>query len=542
MAKDINKIMDKIRLNLAKKYSLKKVPSNTELVNYLSEKPNKFISKPSRTISGVAPVAIMTKPIKCPHAKKGVGPCLMCPGGPDSYFGNIPQSYTGKEPATMRGLRNNFDPYLQVFNRLEQYFLLNHNPEKVELIIMGGTFPSFNKKYQEEFVKYSFKALNDFSKTFYKKDKFDFVKFRDFFELHRKKDNESIQKLIKNKILKLKGECDLVQEQKKNEKSKIRCIGLTVETRPDYASLEIGNFLLSLGCTRVELGIQSLDDEILKKINRGHTLQDSVNAIKILRDLGFKLNFHVMIGLPGSDKEKDISMFKELFSNDRFKPDMLKIYPCMVLKGTKLYELYKKKKYNALTLEEAAEIISESKKFIPEYCRIMRIQRDIPTYISEAGPEKTNLREYVYELCNKKKIKCKCIRCREIKDEEIKNEKINVIEYDASEGKEFFISLNSNDKIIGFCRLRFPSESLRKEITKDSALIRELHVYGPLTKIGEKGNIQHRGFGKKLILEAEKIAKKNNKKKIVIISGIGVREYYKKFGYRKEWVYMVKMI
>ena len=535
--------LDRLKKDISKKYKLKKIPTNIEILNNLTKEErlkfkDYFITKPVRTLSGVAPVAIMTKPLSCPHVKSGIGPCSYCPGGPNSYFGNIPQSYTGKEPATMRAIRANYDSYLQVFNRLEHYIILGQIPEKIELIVMGGTFPSFNKKYQEEFIKYSFKALNDFSRLFYNKNGFNYNKFKIFFELPCDVFSKERTKRIQNKLRKLKGKTNLEKEQLKNEKSKIRCIGLTIETRPDYGNLKQGNEMLRLGCTRVELGIQSVYDDVLKKIQRGHTINDSIDSIRSLKDLGFKLNFHMMLGINDS---RELQGLKELFINEDFRPDMLKIYPCMVLKGTKLYEDYKKGRYHPLNTKDATEIISEFKRDIPPYCRIMRIQRDIPTSITEAGPDKTNLRQYVDKLLKEKGIKCHCIRCREI-GRNIKQGKVklNILEYNASQGREFFISLEDENSLYGFCRLRFPSQYLRKEITKDSALIRELHVYGESVELGKKGSIQHKGYGKLLLKKAEEIARKNNKTKMVIISGIGVREYYKNLGYKKEEVYMVK--
>ena len=538
--------LDKLKKLAARKYKLRKIPTNIEILNLLNEKERKlykdyFITKPVRTLSGVAPIAVMTKPLPCPHAKKG-GPCSYCPGGPSSVFGDIPQSYTGKEPATMRGLRAGFDSYLQVFNRLEHYIVLGQIPEKVELIIMGGTFPSFEKEYQEEFVKYCFKALNDFSWMFYKKNKFDYEKFNEFFELPCDVFNKERTKRIQDKLRKIKKNCALEKEQERNETSKIRCVGLTIETRPDYGKLKEGNEMLRLGCTRVELGIQSVYDDVLEKIKRGHSVKDSVDSIRILKDLGFKLNFHYMIGLPDI-RDRESEGLKELFFNEDFKPDMLKLYPCMVMRGTELYKEWKNGKYNPLTTEKAAEIIAEFKKSVPEYCRIMRVQRDIPSYATEAGPGRTNLRQYVNKILEDKKIKCRCIRCREIGRNIKKGKvKLKVFEYKASKGKEFFISLEDDNSLYGFCRLRFPSAFLRKEITKDSALIRELHVYGGLTELGERGKIQHKGYGKLLLKKAEDISRKNKKNKIVVISGVGVREYYKKLLYKKEGVYMVKKI
>ncbi|MBI4980302.1 tRNA uridine(34) 5-carboxymethylaminomethyl modification radical SAM/GNAT enzyme Elp3 [Candidatus Woesearchaeota archaeon] len=540
---------DKLKLELVQKHKLNQVPTNIDVLLHCTppDFPKlipKLLSKPQRTISGVAPVAIMTKPFPCPH-----GRCIMCPGGVDSVFGDVPQSYTGREPATMRGIRNNFDPYLQVFNRLEQYVLQGHNCDKVELIIMGGTFPSFPQEYQEEFVKYGFKAMNDFSKMFYDKHRtLNLVKFKRFFELPTDVDDELRVKRIQEKLLEIKKKCTLEQQQHINETAKIRCVALCIETRPDYGTLKEGNEMLRLGCTRVELGIQSVYDEVLKKIERGHTTADTKNSIRILRDLGFKVAAHYMPGLPDNNFKrisyrKDLAGMKQLFSDSDYKPDMLKLYPCMVSRGTKLYSYYKKKKFIPLNAKEAAKLLVEFKKSVPEYCRIMRIQRDIPTAQMTAGVEMTNLRQY---MAQNYEVTCKCIRCREPKGREVewKKVRLSLIKYTASQGKEFFISAEDTEKnlLIGFIRMRFPSQVLRPEITKNSALIRELHVYGTATGIGDEGKVQHRGWGKKLMQKAEEIAKRAGKDKMVVISGVGAREYYRKLGYKLEGVYMVKKL
>lgn len=529
----------KLRDELCKIYKPKQFPSLIQVLLYLKNKSIKI--KPQRTLSGVAPVAVMTKPISCKH-----GRCVMCPGGVNSLFGNIPQSYTGKEPAALRAIRNKFDPYLQIFNRLEQYTLLNQIPEKVELIIMGGTFPSFNKDYQEKFITYCFKALNDFSYLFYK-DNFNFEKFNRFFELPSENIHDKTRiKRIQNKILKLKTETKLEKEQKRNENSRIKDIALCIETRPDYCREKHIDNMLKQGATRIELGVQTIYDDILKKINRAHSVKDSITATQLLKDSFLKCCYHIMLDLPYSTDEKDTSMFKELFSNQNFKPDALKIYPCMLIKGTKLYELYQKKLYNPSSFEQTAEKIIEIKQLIPKYCRIMRIQRDIPSFIPE-NKQITNLRQYVHELMEERKIRCNCIRCREPKNNIIDFENIKILkhEYSASNGTEIFLSAEDvkNDLLLGFLRLRIPYKPLRKEITKNSAGVRELHVYGPLTQLGKKGVIQHQGLGKKLISEAEKIAKEDyDIKKLLVMSGIGARNYYKKVGYKQDGVYMSKML
>lgn len=535
--------LNSLKNKLAKIYKLKKAPTNTELLfklpeEYVKKYKELLITKPTRTASGVTIIAIMSKPIKCLH-----GSCIYCPGGPDSEFGYVPQSYTGREPATRRAIRNRFDAYLQVMNRLEQYIALNQDVTKVELIVMGGTFPSFDKRYQKRFIRDAFMALNHFSKLFITKQGINFVKFKNFFELPGDIEDEERICRIQHKLLKLKTDTSLVYEQKRNENSKVKCVGLTLETRPDYGKLKHGNFMLELGCTRVELGVQTIYDDVLKKLERGHKTKDTINSTRILKDLGFKINYHVMLGLPGT--KDDLKMLKTLFENQVFRPDMLKIYPCLVLKGTKLYRLWKNGKYKPLTTEEAAKIIIKFKTIVPRYCRIMRIQRDIPSNLIEAGVNKTNLRQLIEILMKKRGLKCSCIRCREPRGRKInfQNIKILVISYKASYGKEFFISAEDvkNDILVGFCRLRFPSQVLRKEL-KDCGLIRELHVYGSAIPIGKRGEIQHRGVGRRLLKKAEQIVKYYNKKRVIVISGVGARPYYRKFGYRKYGPYMVKLL
>lgn len=632
--------LNKIKLKILNKYKSKgnaiQIPKNADIYFAASEKDRKqFMEllslKPVRTISGVAPIALMSEPYPCPHTLKGIGPCTYCPGGPGSPFGDVPQSYTGMEPSTRRSIRSNYDPYMIVFNRLEHYVAMGKVPDKAEIIVQGGTFTFFPKLYQEYFVKYALKAMNDFSRLFFDADgNIDMLKFKIFFELPRiiseeEKRTMSIQgKLLKIKHLdlsnskvfdeiknnffndelikfknlkggnsssttseivalhpphqaeqdsttnanvraikniqnKIKTEnltpLSLKQIQKENETALIRCVGLTIETKSDFGKLYHGNIMLELGCTRVELGIQSIYNKVLEATHRGNTVADNIESIRILKDLGFKINAHYMPGLPLTTKKMDLKGLKELFENPDYMPDMLKIYPCMVMEGTKLYDYWKAGKFKPLTTKEAAEIIAESKKFFPKWVRIMRVQRDIPTYITSSGVDKTNLRQYVEKICREKNIKCRCIRCREVgfysknKDNiKINFNKIQITttEYNASKGKEFFIEAEDmkNDILIGFVRLRFPSQFLREEITEKSALIREIHVFSSAVQIGKKSedSFQHRGLGKKLLKKAEEIARQNGKNKMVIISGIGAREYFRKLGYEMEGVYMVKRI
>jgi elongator complex protein 3 len=542
--------------DLCKKYKIKDIPTDIEIYLQANSDDAQIIrtclqTKPGRTASGVTVIATMTKPINCPH-----GSCTYCPGGLNSFFGDTPKSYTGKEPSTMRGIRNDYDPYRIIFNRLEQYIVIGQNPDKVDQIIMGGTFTAFPRQYQEEYVYFSFKAYNDFSTKFFKEvngvKEFDINKFKEFFELPGDINDKGRTERIKEKVLKLKKENikSLEEEHKINETAAIRCIGLTIETKPDWAFADQGIYLLNLGATRIELGIQTVYDNILKAVNRGHGIEDSKKAIADLRDLGFKLNFHMMPGLPDENNqrislEKDIQSLKTLFDDPAFRPDMLKIYPCMVMPGTALLKQYEKGIFKPLSTEEAAEIIVESLRFIPEYCRIMRIQRDIPTYATSAGVGRTNLRQYVDTLAKERQIVGRDISAREIRLDKITGEPELVIrEYDASDGKEYFISMESDNRLLGFVRLRIPNRTLHTVITETSALIRELHVYGQVVSIGtsEDTKTQHKGIGRKLMLKAEEIAKQNNRNKMIIISGVGVREYYRKTGYELEGPYMIKKI
>ncbi len=543
--------INSIKLKLARKYKLKKFPTDIEILSHATDKEFKILkqvllTKPTRTLSGVSVCAIMTKPAPCPH-----GRCVFCPGGVNSAFGDVPQSYTGHEPASMRARRNDYDAYLQVMNRIEQYVVMGHNFNKIELIIMGGTFPSLNLKYQRNFVASALRAINDFSRMFYKGEKFNLKKFRDFFLLPGSASNVKRVKTVQKRLLKLKSKANLKLEQEYNDKiSKVKCIGLTIETRPDYAKLKHARNMLELGATRVELGVQSIYEDVLKKVKRGHSVKDSIIATRVLKDLGFKINYHIMIGLPGSDFERDYNMFVELFRNQDFKPDMLKIYPCLVVKGTDLYRWWKHGKFKEADNEYAIKLLEKVYPIIPRYVRIMRIQRDIPSHIIESGVNLTNLREVLYRKLKDEPIKE--IRFREIglnlREKEIDITKLKrcifIEKYSASKGTEFFISEEDEDRqfIFGFCRLRFPSQSLIKEININTALIRELHVYGRSEKIGVSGQIQHTGTGSRLLKKAEEIAKSHGMKKILVISGLGVRGYYRKMGYRKYSSYMAKLI
>ena len=532
----------RLKRELAKKYLLPKIPTNIDILmraplEEMSFYRSRLQTKPVRSISGVSPVAIMTKPIACPHGK-----CTMCPGGPNSSFGDVPMSYTGQEPSTMRAMRNDYDSYLITFNRLEQFALLGHNFDKVEFIIMGGTFPAFPKEYQEEVVTYAFKALNDFSDLFYDGDTFLWGKFKDFFELpiadfH---DQDRVAR-IKQKLYDMKGKSTLEREHQRNETAKVRSVALCIETKPDWGLQSHGDEMLRLGCTRVELGVQSVYEDVIKYIHRGHTIQDTKDSLRILRDQGFKVAAHYMPGLPLTDYDRDLAGLHELWDNPDYRPDMLKLYPCMVSKGTALYYEYKKGTFKPMDADTAAKMLADWMPSIPRYCRIMRIQRDVPTKQWEAGVEMTNFRQYLMERYNPE---CNDIRAREPMGRTIDwaNVSLHKEVYEASGGTEHFMSMvdDSNDILIGFIRMRYPHASLRTEFTNNSAIIRELHVYGTATAIGDEGSVQHRGMGKQLIAAAEDQARSDGKDKLLVISGVGVRPYYYKLGYELDGPYVSK--
>ena len=489
-----------IKKKIGKQFNLPTLITNADLLEAAGEKRSELEKllkiRHVRSLSGVSVIAIMTKPAGCP------GKCVYCPGGVTS-----PKSYTGFEPAAQRAKQNNFDAYRQVQNRLEQLEAIGHHPEKCDVIVMGATFNAFARDYQHEFVKGAFDGFNGFI-------------------------SPSIE-----------------ESQKINETAKHRVIGLTFETRPDWCSEEDIKWFLSLGATRIELGVQSLDEAVLKKIERGHGVQESIDATQRCKDSFLKVCHHFMPGT-FSNPEKDVAMFKRLFADESFRPDMIKIYPCLVLPNTPLYEMWKRGEFEPYNSEQAADVIARCKEFIPPWCRVMRVDRDIPTTLVAAGVKNSNLREMVQSKCNEYGITCKCIRCREagllarkgevpaIEDAELKR-----IDYRASNGEEVFLSFEASDVLYGFCRLRKPGTPFIEEIDNRTCGIRELHVYGDQVPIGGSGTVQHHGMGKKLLTEAEKIAMEEfDCKKLLIISGVGAKQYYEKIGFERIGTYMGKTL
>ncbi len=498
----------RIKRIFAKKHSLSTLPTDAEILKavrgtkYYARLREILRVKPVRTISGVAVVAVMTSPAACPHGK-----CLPCPGGVEK---GTPQSYVGLEPAAMRGRQHGYDAFRQVTARLRELESIGHDVSKVEIIVMGGTFPARDAEYRDKFMLGIFNALNAFKSR-------------------------------------MKPENDLEKAKKKNEKAKARCVGITFETRPDYAKEEHIREMLKYGGTKVELGVQSIYDDVLEAIRRGHGVRETIEATRLLRDSAFKVGYHIMPGLPGSDFSRDLKMFREIFKNEDFKPDYLKIYPTLVVEGTELYEMWRRGEYNPYTTEEVIDLIAKAKRHFPEWVRVQRIQRDIPVNAA-IGLDKGNIRQLVHRKLREMGYRCRCIRCREVghkgvKPEEYSKAELVVRKYTASGGVEYFISyeIPEYDALVGFVRLRFPVKPFIN-VLKDAALIRELHVYGRAVPIGESGNaFQHRGFGERLLKEAEKIAKEKYDR-IAVISGVGVREYYRKLGYRLRDGYMVKKL
>jgi elongator complex protein 3 len=457
--------------------------------------------KPAKTASGVAVIAVMPKPYECPH-----GRCIYCPGGIEY---NTPLSYTGTEPATRAAQKFGYEPYQQVRNKMEQLQARGHDTGKTEIVIVGGTFPFMPADYQRAFARSCYDALNGCASG----------------SLHR--------------------------AISANEIAENRCVGFTVETKPDYCREPHIDLMLELGVTRVEIGVQSLRESVYRLVNRGHTLQDVMNAFRIARDSGYKIVAHMMPGLPGSTAEKDASDFRRLFEDQAFKPDMLKIYPTLVLENTGLFAMHRRGLYDAYSDDELVDVIVQAKKIIPPWVRIMRVQREIESRDIVAGPNSGNLRQLVLRRLREQGLKCRCIRCREAglqrrypRDDDLV---LRRTDYGASGGREVFLSYESEDSetILGFLRLRKVATPHRRELVQ-SAIVRELHVYGQAIGVGRsetRESYQHRGYGRRLLMEAERIAKDELAvSKILVMSAVGTREYYKKLGYTQDGPYVSKVL
>ncbi len=483
---------------LASKARLASLPSNADILAMAMpeerERLKMLVRKPTRTLSGVSVIAAMTSPARCPH-----GTCVPCPGGINCPS---PQSYTGREPAALRAGQHNYDPYEQVRARLRQLDEIGHPLDKAELIIMGGTINSRPLGYQHWFIKRCLEAMNDYPCP-----------------LEGRPAWRSFQEVAAV-----------------NESALVRNIGITFETRPDWCRPGQIQRMLSLGGTKVELGVQSIRDETLLRMKRGHTVEDTVKANCALRDAGLKVGFHMMPGLPGTTPEDDLEVFRDLFLDSRFRPDYLKIYPTLVVEGTELYELYRRGEYHPLRDEDAAELVSRIKELLPPYVRLQRVQRDIPAQLIVAGVKKSNLRQLASLRLKGRGGRCRCIRCREAGLRGVVGGRFELRHeaYEACGGEEHFFSFeDEEDTLIGFLRLRLGT----------SARVRELHVYGPLVPLGtRKEGWQHRGYGARLVGAAEKLARENGYETLEITSGIGARGYYRRLGYDLKGPYMTKVL
>ncbi|MEN9852181.1 MAG: hypothetical protein RI996_124 [Candidatus Parcubacteria bacterium] len=502
-----------------------KTPTNSELLALYKERVTQGLETENpeteqmlkrlkmRSNSGVAVISLLTKPYHCP------GRCIYCPTEK-----NMPKSYLSKEPAAARALANRFDPYKQIWSRLKALSMNGHPIDKIEMIFIGGTWDYYPREYQEWFTAESFRACNNWGRP----------------------EKEHIKE----------GELSLTQLHAYNQNAEARIIGLSIETRPDYVNFAQLNWLRYLGVTKVEIGVQHLDNHVLEYNKREMTAEDCAAATETLRRAGFKLVYHMMPNLPESTEEKDIQMFRDLFNSPHHHPDMMKIYPCMILKGSVLYKWWSRGDIEYVPYDDATltRVLALCEREIPEYVRLIRVIRDIPADYIFASSRKSNLREVVDATQKEFGYAQRDIRAREIKDLEVVLEDffLDTQIYNTETGTEHFIQfINADRKIAGFVRLRIPKEGSTTgfeqfpnlEVLIGAAIVRELHVYGTIRRIGEEGNqAQHVGFGKMLMAEAERQAKEAGLTKVAVIAGVGVRGYYAKIGYNLVGTYMVKML
>ncbi len=455
--------------------------------------------KPTRTMSGVAPVAVLTGPYPCP------ADCIFCPDAK-----GVPRSYLPDEPAVQRAMRARFDPYKSTKARMDTLDAMGHPIDKIELLIIGATWSAYPKKYQEWYVRRCLDAMNegDAAKT-------------------------------------------LEEAQTRNENARHRCVGMVIETRPDYINMDEVRRLRWLGMTKIQLGAQSTDDKILEMNRRDHTIEDTRRAVRLLRLAGFKLHLHWMPNLYGATPEGDVRDYENLWNDVALRPDELKVYPCMLIQGTELYALWKQGKYRPYTDAELIETLAQAKRFTPPYCRINRVIRDIPAQYIAAGSTQSNLRVVVQQEMKTRGWKCECIRCRELRNERLEIGELEIRDYvyETDATTEHFLQyLTPRGKLAGFLRLSLPHDDVpREEILPElhgSAMVRELHIYGPALELGasNNGNAQHSGLGRKLAEHAIGIARGAGFKRMAVISAIGTREYYRKLGFELGELYMGKSI
>jgi elongator complex protein 3 len=510
-----------IRSRVARKYGLKTLPRLADILHVTpAEHRHALKSKPVRTASGVAIVAVMSRPHRCPHIALTGNICVYCPGGPDSDFEYSAQSYTGYEPTSMRAIRHRYDPFEQTRMRLQQLRALGHSVDKVEFVVMGGTFLSLPGDYRRDFVRGLYDALTgNFSATL----------------------EEAIGVA---------------------EHARAKCVGITIETRPDFCFRPHIAQMLSYGCTRVEIGVQSVYEDVARDTNRGHTVESVAHAFALAKDAGYKVVAHMMPNLPNVDFVRDAEQFDEFFASPRFRSDGLKIYPTMVIRGTGLYELWRSGRYRNYSIDALVELLAAIFDAVPPWTRIYRVQRDIPLPLVSSGVEHANIREMALGKMRDLGMRCRDVRTREVGISAVhggaRPDELTLVrrDYAANKGWETFLAYEDlrRDVLVALLRLRkCGSDTFRDElVVADAApeqrlasVVRELHVYGTAVAVDHRdaAQFQHRGFGAMLLAEAERIARDEHRSaKIAVISGVGTRNYYRKFGYVLEGAYMVKAL
>jgi elongator complex protein 3 len=500
--------LERLKKRAADEFHLDRYISNSEILVTLpaDERPpfeEMLRVHPRRSASGIVVVTAFSSPFYCPH-----GTCVFCPGGPRI---GTPQSYLPESPGMKMAFATDFDPFLQVTKSIEKYQSNGHSVSKVETIIEGGTFIAVPRDYQESFVRGVYEGLNG----------------------SRSK--------------------SLADAQRVNEGATSRCVGLTLESKPDWCRPEDVDLMLSYGITRLEIGVQSLRDEILSRTNRGHTVEDAQKAFQVARDSGLKITAHMMPGLPGATPEVDLEDLRRLFEDESLRPDMSKLYPTLVVPGTALARQFEGGLYEPYPTETVIDLLSEMKRFVPAWHRIMRIQREIPSNEIIGGVKNGNLRQLVLERARENGISCRCIRCREVALREpaefAESDSLEYCEsrYQASGGEEVFGSyvFEQSKVIAAFVRMRLPSESAHRPEMASAAVVRELRVYGKAVRVGarEDSAWQHRGLGASLMERTEKIAKEDfGVKALLVTSAVGTRNYYRRLGYESTGPYMGKRL
>nr|XP_046229131.1 elongator complex protein 3 [Scatophagus argus] len=511
--KDIN--LNKVKTKTSAKYGLEAQPRLVDIIaavppQYRRALVPKLKAKPIRTASGIAVVAVMCKPHRCPHISFTGNICVYCPGGPDSDFEYSTQSYTGYEPTSMRAIRARYDPYLQTRHRVEQLKQLGHSVDKVEFIVMGGTFMSLPEEYRDYFIRNLHDALSGHTSN------------------------------------------NVAEAVRYSERSNTKCVGITIETRPDYCLKRHLSDMLGYGCTRLEIGVQSVYEDVARDTNRGHTVRAVCESFHLSKDAGFKVVAHMMPDLPNVGMERDVEQFIEFFENPAFRPDGLKLYPTLVIRGTGLYELWKTGRYKSYTPSDLVDLVARILALVPPWTRVYRVQRDIPMPLVSSGVEHGNLRELALARMKDMGTECRDVRTREVGIQEIHHKvrpyQVELVrrDYVANGGWETFLSYEDpeQDILIGLLRLRRCSpQSFRPELKGGTSIVRELHVYGSVVPVSSRdpSKFQHQGFGMMLMEEAERIARdEHGSSKLAVISGVGTRNYYRKMGYELEGPYMVK--